>query len=71
MARLLGGAQGLTIPLLRLRDLLGGSLHVGEPLLGPRRATPTGARGARAGDRAERGQQRRRIERQDRHEDLE
>jgi hypothetical protein len=71
MARLLGGAQGLTIPLLGLRDLLGGSLHVGEPRLGPRRAAPAGCRGKRAGNRAERGQQRGRIECQDRHEDLE
>jgi hypothetical protein len=70
MARLRGGAQSLAIHLLGLGDLQRGGLHVGESLLGQMRAATASRRSERASDRAERCQQRDRIERQDRHEDL-
>ena len=38
MARLRGITQGFAIHLLGMSDLLSGGLHVGEPLLGQRRA---------------------------------
>lgn len=70
MARLLGGAQGLAVHLLGMGDLLRGGLHMGESRLGQMRAATACRCGERAGDRAERCQQRGRIERQDGHEDL-
>ena len=71
MARLLGSAQGLAVYLLGMGYLLRGGLHVGESLLGQVRVATACGCGERAGDRAERCQQRGRIERQDGHEDLE